>query len=63
MKKTVLFATALLGLAAAASQPFAQSYPSKAVRWLVPTGAGSALAPLSGRDINELASSPSRFPA
>ncbi len=43
MKKTVLFATALLGLAAAVSQPLAQPYPSKPVRWLVPTGAGSAL--------------------
>ena len=43
MKKTVLFATALLGLAAAVSQPLAQPYPGKAVRWLVPTGAGSAL--------------------
>jgi len=43
MKKTVLFATAFLGLAAAASQPFAQSYPTKPIHWLVPTGAGSAL--------------------
>jgi tripartite-type tricarboxylate transporter receptor subunit TctC len=43
MKKTVLFATALLGFAAAVSQPLAQPYPGKAVRWLVPTGAGSAL--------------------
>jgi tripartite-type tricarboxylate transporter receptor subunit TctC len=43
MKKTVLFATALFGLAAAVSQPLAQPYPSKPVRWLVPTGAGSAL--------------------
>ena len=43
MKKTVLFSTALLGLAAAVSQPLAQPYPGKAVRWLVPTGAGSAL--------------------
>ncbi len=43
MKKTVLFSTALLGLAAAVSQPLAQPYPSKPVRWLVPTGAGSAL--------------------
>ncbi|HZF18377.1 MAG TPA: tripartite tricarboxylate transporter substrate binding protein [Burkholderiales bacterium] len=43
MKKTVLFASALVGLAAPVSQPFAQSYPSKPVRWLVPTGAGSAL--------------------
>src|SRR5712692_6313070 len=43
MKKTVLFASALLGLATAVSQPLAQPYPSKPVRWLVPTGAGSAL--------------------
>ena len=43
MKKTVLFASALVALAAPVSQPFAQSYPSKPVRWLVPTGAGSAL--------------------
>jgi len=43
MKKTVLFASALVALAAAMSQPFAQSYPSRPVRWLVPTGAGSAL--------------------
>ncbi len=43
MKKTVLFATALLGLAAAVSPALAQLYPSKPVRWLVPTGAGSAL--------------------
>jgi len=43
MKKTVLFATALLGLAAAVSPASAQTYPSRPIRWLVPTGAGSAL--------------------
>jgi tripartite-type tricarboxylate transporter receptor subunit TctC len=55
MKKTVLFATALLGLAAAVSQPFAQPYPSKAVRWLVPTGAGSALDVVARRVAPKLA--------
>jgi tripartite-type tricarboxylate transporter receptor subunit TctC len=43
MKKRVLFATAFLGLAAAVSPALAQPYPGKPVRWLVPTGAGSAL--------------------
>ncbi len=55
MKKTVLFATALLGLAAAVSQPLAQPYPSKAVRWLVPTGAGSALDVVARRVAPKLA--------
>jgi tripartite-type tricarboxylate transporter receptor subunit TctC len=55
MKKTVLFATALLGLAAAVSQPLAQPYPSKPVRWLVPTGAGSALDVVARRVAPKLA--------
>ncbi len=55
MKKTVLFATALLGLAAAVSPALAQTYPSKAVRWLVPTGAGSALDVVARRVAPKLA--------
>src|SRR5258708_9320075 len=55
MKKTVLFSTALLGLAAAVSQPLAQPYPSKPVRWLVPTGAGSALDVVARRVAPKLA--------
>ena len=55
MKKTVLFATALLSLAAAVSQPLAQPYPSKPVRWLVPTGAGSALDVVARRVAPKLA--------
>ena len=55
MKKTVLFAGALLGLAAAVSQPLAQPYPSKPVRWLVPTGAGSALDVVARRVAPKLA--------
>src|SRR5713101_3208455 len=55
MKKTVLFATALLGLAAAVSRPLAQPYPGKAVRWLVPTGAGSALDVVARRVAPKLA--------
>ncbi len=55
MKKTVLFSTALLGLAAAVSQPLAQPYPGKPVRWLVPTGAGSALDVVARRVAPKLA--------
>ena len=55
MKKTVVFAAALLGLAAAVSPALAQSYPSKAVRWLVPTGAGSALDVVARRVAPKLA--------
>jgi len=42
MKKTVLFATALLGLAAAVSQPLAQPYPSKPIRIVIAQAPGSA---------------------
>jgi tripartite-type tricarboxylate transporter receptor subunit TctC len=42
MKKTILFAAALLSLVASLPAG-AQTWPTKPVRWLVPTGAGSAL--------------------
>jgi tripartite-type tricarboxylate transporter receptor subunit TctC len=42
MKKTIVFAAALLSLVASLPAG-AQTWPTKPVRWLVPTGAGSAL--------------------
>ena len=42
MKKTVLFTTALLGLAAAVSQSLAQSYPTKPIRIVIAQAPGSA---------------------
>ncbi len=54
MKKAVLFAVALCGFAAAVSQA-QQAYPTKPIRWLVPTGAGSALDVVARRVAPKLA--------
>ncbi len=56
MKKAVLFAVALCGFAAAVSQA-QQAYPTKPIRWLVPTGAGSALDVVARRVAPKLAES------